>query len=142
MEWISVKAQDEMLDMILFSMREQEKEEEKEKAKEPSLAIKLSINEVDAEMSLLWSGLRKPRPSEIAKVKQILDPDNSGVINYSAFLSVMADKTKEIERKLPSKRKLDGSYKLRPRNSLKCPRKWTGFDSITYASCNNEKSEK
>ena len=141
------KEQDELLDMICSIMQEQETQEQEmkdslEAQKEDSLALKSSINELGAEMSILWSGLRRPRPSEIEKMKQILDPNNSGFYEYSAFLSVMADKTKEIERNLKSKRRLDGSYKLRPRDLLKCPRKWTGFDSITYSSCNDAESKK
>ena len=54
------KEQDELLDMICSIMQEQEMQEQEmkdslEAQKEDSLALKSSINELGAEMSILWN---------------------------------------------------------------------------------------
>ena len=108
--------QDEMLDFIISKL--------------PPMS---PISELEAEMTILWSGLRRPKPVDVKKVKDIVDPNDNGFFDYATFLTVMAENTKIVE-KSTNRTSVDGCYKLRPRDKLKIPQKWTGFDSITYAS--------
>ena len=133
----SAKDQDEMIDLILSKIPKLPNPVDVDSPvteAEPIVteeSLKSPISEIEAEMTILWSGLRKPKPSEVKSVKKIVDPDNSGFFQYATFLTVMAEKTKVVEKDFY---RADGSYKLRPRNKLKLPQKWTGFDSITYHS--------
>ena len=58
---------------------------------------------------------------------------DTGYFEFPTLLFLIGEKTKELEKKSMRNEK----YGLRPRSSLKCPTKWTGFDSFTYAKNKN-----
>ena len=97
------------------------------------------ISQLESEMRLLLSNIQEPKPADVKRFEEILDPNRTGFFHFATLLSLVAEKTKEIERR-PMR---DGKkYGLRPREKLRCPSKWTGFDSFTYAKRCNSKCEK
>ena len=101
----------------------------------------IEISQLESEMRLLLCNIQEPKPADVKRFEEILDPNRTGFFHFATLLALVAEKTKQIEIERRPLR--DGNkYGLRPRDKLRCPSKWTGFDSFTYAKRCNSKCER
>ena len=96
------------------------------------------ISQLESEMRLLLCNIQDPEPADIKRFEEILDPNKTGFFHFATLLSLVA----EMLEKRAAKPVRDGKYCLRPREKIRCPSKWTGFDSFTYAKRCNSKYER